>query len=137
MTYNVGEVGLCAIAVHQTMHSYKTLDRLKAVTGALRSLDLLGQLPLRSPLIAVSDEDHDRLALADDWQAVADDLLDAFKRYSELMQREQASSLAVRKETLAELADALSRLAEDVEGRHDQVERQMKLLHDQLQDLTG
>lgn len=56
------------------MRAYRTLDQLDSLKGALRTFDLLGDLPLRELSIPTHDPFHDWAALADDWEAVAQDL---------------------------------------------------------------
>lgn len=127
------------------MHSYKTLGRPNATTGALRSFDLLGQLPVRNATIASSDELHDLLALADDWQAVAEDLLEAVKMYSgaddlrdEIARLVHVLEESCRGEADLELTKALDRLTEVLEPRQEDVEeRQMDLFEPPFSERAG
>jgi len=62
------------------MRAYRTLDHLDALKGALRSFDLLGQLPLRELSISTHEPLHNLAAIADDWDAVGEDLRDAIRQ---------------------------------------------------------
>lgn len=59
------------------MREYSTVSSPSAIRGALRALDLLGELPVREPLVDAHGKSLDFAGLRDDWNAVGEDLSDA------------------------------------------------------------
>ncbi|MFP3941313.1 MAG: hypothetical protein ACLF0P_13485 [Thermoanaerobaculia bacterium] len=119
------------------MRSYKTLSEINAIAGALRAFDLLGQLPLRDPAIPSSEELQDFVALADDWQAVAEDLWDAVRlalqdsMIIEALEQSERGDLARLSQRLDEIADAARR------QRHEVDDLQLSLFHSRADDEGG
>lgn len=108
------------------MRAYKTLSSLDAVTGALRSFDLLGQLPVRQPPVHSHQALHDWEALADDWRAVGADLQAAFDEIldDQLLQ-----------EAMMEVPDpVMERLHEVRERLEEELRHVLELLGDDVQE---
>jgi hypothetical protein len=123
------------------MRAYRTLDQLEALKGALRTFDLLGQLPVRELTVPVYEPLHDFTALADDWKAVAEDVHAAVRlAFDDREIREALEQLHHHEimNQLTELRTRFEELAESARKYSDEIEHgQMRLFDREVDEKAG
>jgi hypothetical protein len=125
------------------MRAYRTQDPLDALRGALRSFDLLGQLPIRELSISAHEPLHDFAAIADDWDAVGEDLREAIRQVltdrtvleglSALRDHEALEQLNKLRTSWNELARSARKQYEEIESQHMALAEAARTLYEEIE----